>query len=910
MKLNSQCGILRVAGTVMGAFVLSVTAAVAALAQEQSVKITLDEGVDGLVQRDWPSESVPPTSVSLQGAGAVTLKVQESRTENVVWQKDMDLLADQPLRVDIPVPFGVYRITATGADGTRLGEAWLGVIPPFHVGIRKDSFFASNTSNLREGRELDLLEAIGMKVQRVHFQNVTPEKLENQRRRNTWVLPIVGYANPLPKSEWANKLNEHGPPADFEAFVAYWKEKLEAFPEVTTWEFWNEPWIFSWTWADTPAEYRRLQRMWAEMAHKVNPALRMVAGNSWMFVQDHIAPYPDSWKGLLSGTSHHPYSDAAAMTFRGGAYQRSTDAGYLVTRGMGLSYYYLTEAGTVVGTTDFGGSIAVYQTPNNPVNARKIVHLFVQSALTGVFQGNTQWGIGYGPGWTQSNASLAVLTHLLEDRPIVADIWPRQGLLRGAVFAHPRHVDAAVRALPRADELSARWTVPVPLERADDNTKVAVVWSWTGSDNQNIDRAGALVLSNPTDLRAYDLFGRPVGVTAGGVLRVPFSEDPVYLLSEVLSVTELRDRIGGARIENITPVNVYAQSLRQSADQAQTLTVRLDNQMNCRAAGELRLVSPGLPPITASWKAGPGELVDIPLDWPGMKPSADNRYAVVLNVSARGEDGRDLGTVQHSQVIQSARFVRRSIRIDGDPDDWQSVTPITVTGRPKVDFTRFLLNPNLPPPDLDKIAKAEEKSFQVRTAYDDENIYVAVSGLGIRTEVGAPRFEGFPWRKGMPDGLQFVQYEANTVQVAFGFRDRVPGHGRQLEDPWAWKGQFYDTDYLYAVHPTIADGDLVIRQWGPDTDRRTAYQTESVPYVQPVPGARAVLKDGFWEFAIPRREVAMFDPEMGGLRFGIVIDGTHNWSDTAGVFDYWTGSGSFNPSWEFRLPAQTLFGIE
>jgi hypothetical protein len=168
------------------------------------------------------------------------------------------------------------------------------------------------------------------------------------------------------------------------------------------------------------------------------------------------------------------------------------------------------------------------------------------------------------------------------------------------------------------------------------------------------------------------------------------------------------------------------------------------------------------------------------------------------------------------------------------------VVPLHVTGRPEVDLTRYLLNPHMDPPEL----RESTEDLRVYTAYDNDYIYIAVEGLGNRTRVGEPAFEGLPWKRGHPSGLRFVQYEADTVHLSFGFRDRVPGHGRQMDDPWAWKGHFYDTDYHYIAPATTDAGDMLVRQWGPDTDRRTAYQTDAIPHGQPVPGARLVITKG------------------------------------------------------------------
>ena len=132
---------------------------------------------------------------------------------------------------------------------------------------------------------------------------------------------------------------------------------------------------------------------------------------------------------------------------------------------------------------------------------------------------NAQWGIGYGPDWTRSNTSFAVMTHFLEDRVPLVDIWPQEELLWGGIFANARFATDAVKALPRASELEARWNVEVPPGRLNDPTKVAVLWSLTGSSKTQLDKGGELVISDPSGLRAFDLSGREILPAQGAVGR-------------------------------------------------------------------------------------------------------------------------------------------------------------------------------------------------------------------------------------------------------------------------------------------------------------------------------------------------------------------------------------------------------
>ncbi|HEY3323507.1 MAG TPA: hypothetical protein VGP72_23845 [Planctomycetota bacterium] len=895
---------------------------------------------------------------------------------------------------------GYYSVHADFSDGQKTLRRWtdFGIVPPPASGLRPDSFFSSNTSGLRTGNELKLLQMIGMKVQRAHFQpnlaakvpatpaGALPLNFTNQdkawaasQEAGLWVLPIAGYAFEGTKSELATLCQMHGPPRDYAEFCATWEQILKHYPEVTTIEFWNEPWIFGWTWAASGEEYRKLQKMWCEMALKVNPNYRILAGNSSMFTEDHIEHDTSCWKGLLQGTTHHPYSFSTGQpNHRAGDTGRSTDHGMQVTNRMGLPYYYLTEGGTeysvpdspevialrksqkdlqeqlrafpkqdqkvvpasVPAGRDAGATLAALKlqtdeiaaelssiplAKNNNGNASKIVIYNIRAALLGTFQGNSQWEIGYGPGWTRSNVSFATMTHFLEDRPAVADIWPEHELIWGAIFAGPRHVTPAVKVLPRASELSPRWNVAVPKERAFDSTKVAVVWSYTGASNEALDSQGTLAIEDAADMQAFDMTGRPIE-RSGKSLKVPFTQNPVYITTDALDVVEFRNRLASAKIEDATPLNMYALSLFQTANQSQALSIRLENQLNVELKGKLCVKLPsGSKSKETKFAIPPGKLVEVAVAWPGCSVSQTNTYPVTLLADT------EHGKVTREQTLCVARFVKHSITVDGDLKDWAGVTPVAIDSAGQnvpLDPTQYLLNPGLKRPEA---ADSRRVAAWVYTAFDDDNVYLAVAVNEDKLEctAGQPTIKGrgetkreLPYKNGDPAGLNHIRYCGDAFLFAFGFRDRVPGWGRQMNDPYAWKGQFYDTDYHYAAH-TSAQGDKLIRLWGPGTARRTAYQTEVVPGVEPVPGARIVIKRdeaaklSIYELALPRSELSLFAPETGRCRFGFILangeqagGGALRWSDAAGVFDHWRCAGSFSPSWQQELPCQTFFGIE
>ena len=866
------------------------------------------------------------------------------------------------LGTKIPLDSGIgYHsafVTLDDGAATITRSVDLGIVWPPYPGVRPDSFFATNAAP-QLGDDMQLLETIGMKVQRTHFfpSVVTtsinwPKELpagkavplnfadldkewKEMQAHGLWVLPLVGYslvgAGVFDRTPLAERLGMYGPPNDNERFIRTWEAILKHYPELTTIEFWNEPWTFGWTWAATPEAYRQLQTDWCKMALRINPHYRLVAGSSVPFVRDELEPFPDSWEGLLQGITHHPYTDSALQqSFRPGDVFRAIDETGVTARDLGLPYAYLTEGGTS------------YRSPkplnpdepfNNIENAQKLVQYYVAAALAGVFMGNAQEGIGFGAGWTKSNTAFAVMTHFLEDRVPLVDIWPRQELLWGGIFADRKFATREIKSLPRSAELSARWSVKVPPEREAADTKVAVVWGLTGPSAEHLDSEGELVIADASDLRAYDLTGTEIP-SSDGKLVLPLSPNPVYITTDRLDVLALRDRLQGALMRHLTPLNLYAFSLQAPASKEQNLAVRLENQINRRLTGTLVLRVAGTDKTASThFEIDPGALTEVSLEWPTLPPHPDNRYQINLTANLDNDDGdQSFSPVTREQTLAVARFEKRTVHFNGSLAVWADLTPVTVDSHQFQEpdsSASSLQNPNATP--RPNSAAPKRVTGSVYTAYDDDFIYVgaAVHEDQFRCSAGEPFLSTWanvttvlPYLQGEPAGLRHITDCGSIFQFSFGFRDRVPYMGRQIDDPWAWKGTFYDTDYSYVAHISTT-GDQLIRIWGPDTGRRNGYQTESLPAIGPVPGGEVKVtrdepnKITLYEIAIPRQQLALFDPDRGQCRFGFILYNSElpfgtsvSWSETAGIFDYWQTPGSFPPTWKNHLACQTFFGIE
>jgi hypothetical protein len=223
----------------------------------------------------------------------------------------------------------------------------------------------------------------------------------------------------------------------------------------------------------------------------------------------------------------------------------------------------------------------------------------------------------------------------------------------------------------------------------------------------------------------------------------------------------------------------------------------------------------------------------------------------------------------------------------------------------------------------------------VYVAYDDANVYVAaaVNEPSYACAAGQSASDGGGFPRGMPGGIFTIQRQGDCFCFAFGFRPRVPEVGRQLDEPWAWKGHYFDTDYLYVAHSST-NGDQLVQNWDAATKyRRWGYQTDNLPEHHSVTGGQVkIVRSGTtttYETAIPRTQMPLFNPaNMDACRFAFIIVNAEAASTTLydtkedmkqqmqytrnyGVFDHWNKLlSSFGPSWVPLQPCQTRFAIE
>jgi len=814
----------------------------------------------------------------------------------------------------------ITSVTCGAATKTFTGT--LIVVPPPHPGLRPESFFASNTGL----RTPELQQRIGLKVYRQHFADEATSVADRRggvssdpmvldftrqeqyvadcKKYDMSIVGIVGYANYFwGRSAMAQKLNMYGPPRDYDEFIRATVPVVEHFKEIKYWEFWNEPWIYGWTWASSSAEYRKFQKAWIEAAKKARPDIKVLAGNSASFLVDNISPDPSCYRGLVDGETNHPYKEGERPNFRYGSQVRYSDYGFQEAERMGIKQHFITENGTEAG----------YFTGNrdDKMNAPKLVVLHIMEALAGAYQMNIQQGIGWDVDQMRGSAAYGVMTHYLEDRVPVADIWPAHALIWGGIFANPDQADAA---LPRANVLRARWGVPgLP----GDKTKVAVVWNYSGPDADHLDATSTLTINPAAEIQAYDLMGNPCGARTGDSLTIPFTQYPVYLVTERLPMHWFYEVIRDGKIAGATPVNLSLFSLTKPLAEHPDVVVRLQNQLNTPLPVTLRIQAPKRWTIaekTQTIMLQPAELNEVHFHLTKAEANVENLYPVTVIAETPA------GNAERTQVLQVALAAHQTLTFTGKPADLQGLTPVTLDSdwlAAGSNWSYLVLNPNLPRPAA--VAQKPRVITKAYTAWDKEHIYLAfaVKEPALKQGAGKP-FSDPQYTAGDLGGVGFPIYSGDAIEFVFGINERAADDYRKPDDPWYWKGCFRDTDYQYIAYPSEKGPQLVCVA-KPGIPYRIGFQTEVPPGQGPVPGSKlTITRDGdlsLYEISLPRTELPQLKPEeKAEIRFGFMVAndeglGHLEWSRAAGVFDYWLNNGSYQPTWDSIWAAQTRWGL-
>jgi len=621
--------------------------------------------------------------------------------------------------------------------------------------------------------------------------------------------------------------------ADPDAFAAATGDAIEQYVEkVPDWQMGRRPVFDPAAPADSVASYRQVVSGLIETVRR-----REAPAHLW------VATSPDVLADVLTegpvlagadGVSLSVDADAGAPNLRSGAYRRSLDYGIQMARRMGVKR-------AVVGGT---GDDPAAQSPQR--QAWKLVTRHIVALAVGAERVYVSWDRGLPtPLW--SAAAYAWMTHLLDGAAYEGEAWADVPLLAAHVFSGPER-------------------------------RVAVVWSWVGTDPSAPDH-GLLVLDDGLGLEALDVVGQPVGIWKGRQLIVPFGEAPVYLVSGELKADQVRERLRKARFMGLAPATVHIESIvRGDIPGKANVTLWVQSHRPHKQEGVAGLLLP------EGWQARQSKQ-QFPLE-------AGQAREVTFECDVTEEAGRrpyeieavtslDDQYVRSKQVVWPAQAAERTIEVGYGLSDWEGIDPVV-----------------LEDPSGDVWA-------EVRTAWDKEFFYFAAAVRRKRStyRAGEHAFDG------------------DAIQLAWGLARRADDDfGHPARDAALPEGAFRDTDHLMAI-AFGPQGAQVVRLRGPRAVLRTHVPGNQDAWYGPVDGALAdIARDqaiGYtlYEAAIPMKELGPLKGERGRVfRFGFRIgNGDHRpleWSRAAGVPDFLASPCSFLPaSLNDGLPCQTWWAM-
>ncbi len=472
------------------------------------------------------------------------------------------------------------------------------------------------------------------------------------------------------------------------------------------------------------------------------------------------------------------------------------------------------------------------------------------------------------------------LAHFLRERAPVAEVWPRQTLLFGCVFARP---DLRPEGIERSTILAARDNA-LGIHATTDDLKIAVLFSAA----ERMGDSGELFVGDSADLGAYNLAGNPTGLRRGEGLSVPFGREPVYVTTRDLTVSQFVTRLRRAEIHGLRLFHYAPQPFTQPGLSFPALRVLVGNSDTRLLTGTLSVSGLGGSAKRLRFNLEPGEVKQVRLELTRSMRRPDGVYSLTLTAVTRfGEEKRRV-------AVPSAIVWPISANVDGRLSEWEKFVGLRwpgETGAVRDDTTG------------QRGSSSGLSEPVVWAGYDRDWFYIAVSVAEdeVRT----------PWDGGASPASLQAALSGSAVQVAFGFGDRSDDAPRTPEDPWCWKGMIRDTDYLYLLAPG-AEGQAHVAclhqpsmVWGESLLRGAATVPE---------GRCAVGRDGaktIYEAAIPRSQLKAFDETE--LRLGVVIHSngrTRQLARCCGIFQYLASGGSFLPSENSALlPNQVWWGV-
>ena len=376
-----------------------------------------------------------------------------------------------------------------------------------------------------------------------------------------------------------------------------------------------------------------------------------------------------------------------------------------------------------------------------------------------------------------------------------------------------------------------------------------------------------MIVSDANDVvQLFDFYGNRVS-REGSEITVPLDGRGFFLRAngKAGSFAKLLDSIRQARVVGVDAVEIVAHDLTGGVASNPEMRLSLTNVLNRPVEGRLQVSLEGaqLQPLDTTIHLNANETRDVTFRVERAQAVSNNLYRVIAEF-----DGGPDGKVVHQEDLRANVIAKRTIKVDGDLEDWQGVLPQVLPG--------VAIGPGLTEeawlPFKNFSKEASEGLATTYLAYDEENLYFAAKILDSTADPGMVRFarrdddsyfypdhasgaDGaqFTW----PDGVRHYSYRKNVdipsgsgehdnVLIAFNVLDKKPW----LPHPPGVMPKFityWDTDYEYALNPVAEEyggGTEIWRLLAPGMPRKHFFPRQPKSPIDggPVEGGNLVIR--------------------------------------------------------------------
>ena len=230
----------------------------------------------------------------------------------------------------------------------------------------------------------------------------------------------------------------------------------------------------------------------------------------------------------------------------------------------------------------------------------------------------------------------------------------------------------------------------------------------------------SLTLQDPAnEFILYDFYGNPVPEN-NHTIAVPLDQRGFFLRAKGAkgSFARLTQAVAQARIEGYEPLDIVAHDLLGPVGSKPSLHLSLINILNRPVSGSLSISLGNLKldaPAKLDFQSHETKEVLVPVM--GGEATADNTYPLHFKFDA-GADGWST----HEENLHVNLIAKRTIRVDGNLDDWKGVLPepVHATGNQGPSLMEAAWLP------FNKFSTTQKPGFATGyLAYDDKNFYFA-----------------------------------------------------------------------------------------------------------------------------------------------------------------------------------------